>query len=186
MLVAAVLIAALFQGAHVLPPEWVAAEKAIVRLPPAAFPNLPASVRADLERRQCTIPQPDGELDDPPPYNVIKGRFTSAQVVDIAVLCSKDGVSTILVFRGGSVKDVAELAESRDAGWLQTGHPKPIVFSRAILPASPDAIRTYYKEFGGPQPPPLDHDGIHNLFVDKASIVHYWWGGKWLQLQGAD
>jgi hypothetical protein len=176
------------QATQTLPPPaaWEAAERAIVRLPPAAFRGLPEGVRVNLERRQCTIPQPDGELEEYPPYNVIKGRFTSARSIDIAVLCSKNGVSTILVFRGGSVNNVAELASSRDAGWLQTGSPKPIVFSRAILPASPDAIRTYYKEHGGPEPPPLDHDGIHNLFVSKASIIHYWHLGKWLELTGAD
>jgi hypothetical protein len=36
--------------------DWTAAERNIVRLKPAAFPGLPASLRAYLEKRACTIP----------------------------------------------------------------------------------------------------------------------------------
>jgi hypothetical protein len=39
------------------PEDWAAAERAIRRLPPGQFPQLPLPVRQDLERRHCTIPQ---------------------------------------------------------------------------------------------------------------------------------
>jgi hypothetical protein len=177
----------LVQPARTLPApqEWDAAERAIVRLKPDAFRNLPAAVRADLDRRQCTIPQPDG-LDGAGPHNVIRGRFTSQTAADIAVLCSKDGVSTILVYRGGATKDVATLAAMTDRHFLQTGHPKPIEFSRAIGVASPAQMRVYHEAFGTGKMPRLDHDGIDDAFVGKASTVRYWTGGKWLDLQGAD
>jgi len=130
----------LVQPARTLPTpqEWEAAERAIVRLKPDAFKNLPAAVRTDLDRRQCTIPQPDG-LDDAGPHNVVRGRFTSQTSTDIAVLCSKSGVSTILVYRDGTTKDVAVLAAMADKGFLQTGHPKAIEFSRVIGVAGPAA-----------------------------------------------
>ncbi|PYX76123.1 MAG: hypothetical protein DMG72_05755 [Acidobacteria bacterium] len=32
----------------------------------------------------------------------------------------------------------------------------------------------------------VDHDGIENRFVGKASMVWYWFGGKWIQLSGTD
>jgi hypothetical protein len=167
------------------PQEWQAAERAIVRLKPDAFKNLSAAVRADLDRRQCTVPQPDG-LDDAGPHNVISGRFTSQTSTDIAVLCSKGGVSAILVYRDGTTKDVAVLAAMADKGFLQTGNPKAIEFSRAIRVASPARMRIYHDAFGAGDMPPLDHDGIDDAFVGKASIVRYWTGGKWLELQGAD
>lgn len=165
--------------------EWEAAERAIVRLKPAAFTNLPPTVRSDLDRRQCTIPQPDG-LRDSGPHNVIRGRFTSQSSTDIAVLCSSGGVSTILVYRGGDTKDVATLAAMTDKGFLQTGSAKAIEFSRAISVASPTQMRSYHEAFGAGKMPRLDHDGIDDVFVGKASIVRYWTGGKWLELQGAD
>lgn len=167
------------------PQEWDAAERAIVRLKPDAFKNLSPAVRTDLHRRQCSIPQPDG-LDGAGPHNVIRGRFTSQTSTDIAVLCSKGGVSTILVYRGGDTKDVATLAAMADKGFLQAGHAKPIGFSRAIGVASPAQMRIYHEAFGAGKMPRLDHDGIDDAFVGKASIVRYWTGGKWLELQGAD
>jgi hypothetical protein len=181
------LFVLLLLPAQTLPPpeEWIAAERAIVRLKPEAFKNLPAAVRVDLDKRQCTIPQPDG-LDPPGPHNVIKGRFTSPASTDIAVLCSVGGVSTILIYRGGTTQDVAALAAMADKGFLQTGYPKRIEFSRAILPAAPSDIRASHKEFGVGQLPRIDHDGIHNAFVGKASTIMYWDGKKWLELAGMD
>jgi hypothetical protein len=36
------------------------------------------------------------------------------------------------------------------------------------------------------KPPRIDHKGIDDAFVGKASEVHYYYRGKWLELQGAD
>jgi hypothetical protein len=177
----------LVQPARTLPTphEWDAAERAIVRLKPDAFKNLAPAVRTDLYRRQCSIPQPDG-LDDAGPHNVITGRFMSQTSTDIAVLCSKGGVSTILVYRDGATKDVAMLAAMADKSFLQTGRSKAIEFSRSISVASPAQMRIYHEASGAGKMPRLDHDGIDDAFVGKASIVRYWTGGKWLELQGAD
>lgn len=163
--------------------DWEAAERAIVRLEPAAFKDLPQAVRDDLDRRQCTIPQSDL---DAAPHNVIRGRFTSGKQTDIAVLCSVKGLSTILVFRGGSTKEVAELAPKEDKDFLQTTGRNTIGFSRAIVVASPARIRAYREAFGGAPLPRLDHDGVDDAFVGKSSVVRYWFGGKWLELPGAD
>lgn len=168
-------------------PDWDMAERNIVRLEPAAFPNIPAAVRADLDKRGCTIPQ-SPEVDEQP-NNVIRGRFTSAAPQDIAVLCSLRSVSRILVFRGGAVTNVAELAPMADKNFLQTTGPSTIAFSRVISLASSARIRIYQKEFGGGDGaalPPLDHDGINDAFAGKASTVRYWYRGKWLELTGMD
>ena len=163
---------------------WDAAQRAIVRLKPDAFKNLSPAVRTDLDRRQCTVPQPDGV--DHGPHNVISGRFTSQTSTDTAVLCSNGGVSTILVYRNGTTKDVAMLAAMADKEFLQTGNSKVIEFSRAIRVATPAQMRSYHEAFGAGKTPRLDHDGIDDAFVGKSSIVRYWSAGKWLQLQGAD
>jgi hypothetical protein len=185
-MIALVLIALLAQaGGFPSQRDWDVAERDVRRLAPAAFPDLPAAVRADLDRRQCTIPQPDG-VDGAGPHNVIRGRFTSQRSTDIAVLCSKGGVSAILVYRDGATKDVAMLAAMADKGFLQTGSPKAIEFSRAIGVATPAQMRIYHEAYGVGKMPRLDHDGINDAFVGKASTVRYWSGGKWLDLQGAD
>jgi hypothetical protein len=186
MRLALVLVAlSLFQASQVSKLDWAAAERNIVRLKPSEFADLPPAVRTYLEKRTCTIPQ-SPEIDEPR-NNVVRGRFTSAKQIDIAVLCSVKGVSTILVFRGGSASDVAELAPIADKEFLQTTDVDKIGFSRALGVATPEAIRAYYKEFGGPTPPVrLDHEGIDDAFQGKASIVRYWFGGKWLALTGMD
>jgi hypothetical protein len=52
--------------------------------------------------------------------------------------------------------------------------------------ATPRYIRDHYREYGGPKPPALDHDGINDLVIEKGSLVWYWYQNRWLELQGAD
>jgi hypothetical protein len=164
--------------------DWQAANAATVRLKPSAFPELPVTVRRYLERRGCEIPQ---AFSDKAPHNVVRGRFTSASQSDIAVLCSTGRVSTVLVFRGGNTSAVAELAQRPDEIFLQVVDAGGVVgYSRALGVASPSYIREHHAAYGGPTPPPMDHDGINDIFVEKASVVWYWYRGRWLQLQGAD
>ncbi len=96
-------------------------------------------------------------------------------------------MSAILVFRGGTTDAVSELGERPDADFLQAVTAGGAVgFSRAIGIADPTYIQERHRRYGGPTPPRLDHDGINDIFVEKASVVWYWSGGTWLQLQGAD
>lgn len=111
----------------------------------------------------------------------------SAAQYDIAVLCSQERASSILVYRGGSTAAVAELARRPDADFLQVVTSGGVIgYSRALGVADPTEIQAHYTRYGGPKPPPLDHDGIHDIFVEKASVFWYWFDGHWLQLQGAD
>ncbi len=61
-----------------------------------------------------------------------------------------------------------------------------MVYSRAIRAVGRKFILDHYRWYGGLRPPPLDHQGIEDAFVDKASLVNYCYQGKWLELQGAD
>src|SRR5437773_8891389 len=91
-------------------------EAQITRLSPAAFPELPANLVQELQRRGCTIPQ---ETFSKKRNNVIKGEFAKPGQTDWAVLCSVKGVSTILVFWNGSEKNPASLASREDIGYVQ-------------------------------------------------------------------
>lgn len=162
---------------------WESADRATKRLAPSAFVDLPAAIRKELGRRGCTIPQPFGATRR---RNAIKGHFTSARQVDWAILCSVRRTSTILVFRHGSPSDVAEIAALLDSTFLQQLSEGTIGYSRALSVANTEFIRVQFERHGGPTPPPLDHDGIDDAFVEKGSSVWYWDGGRWLQLTGAD
>jgi hypothetical protein len=51
--------------------------------------------------------------------------------------------------------------------------------------ADADYIRDRHESSGGPGSPQLDHDGINDVFIEKGSVVWYWYQGRWLRLQGA-
>jgi hypothetical protein len=160
-----------------------AADLQVVRLSPAAFPELPKNLLADLERRGCTIPQVpmiQGR------HNVIRGQFAKPGQTDWAVLCSVGRVSTILVFWNASEINPGQLAETKDMDRLQGWGDDKVVYSRAITAVGNAFIMEHHRGFGGPQPPPIDHQGVDDAFFGKASAVNYLYRGKWLQLQGAD
>ena len=159
------------------------AERQIVRLPPAAFPELPRKVIRELQRRGCTIPQPPSASKL---HNVISGAFAKPGQTDWAALCSVKGVSTILVFWNGSDKNPAEIARLEDRIFLQGMAPDQIGYSRAINPIGKEFIVRHYDAYGGPKPPPIDHQGIDDVFLEKASVAWYFYDGKWLKLTGAD
>jgi hypothetical protein len=155
----------------------------VPRLPPSAFPELPTKIKRELERRGRTIPQVSAGKK---PQNVIKGEFTGKGRTDWAVLCSQNHVSTILVFRNASEREALELASQSDVDNLQSGSGAAIEYSRVVSSAGRDYILKHYRAYGGLKPPAIDHYGINDAFVGKASVVHYFYAGKWLELTGAD
>jgi len=164
------------------PIDWKSAERQITRLSPSSFTALPAGIRKELEHRGCTIPQ---VWDDAHPHNVEQGYFTSSKTKDWIVLCSVKGISSILVFHGGVSKPFAQLDTCSDATYLQGTLPGKAGFSHKIRAISAEDIRGYCKLWEH-QCPPITHDGIEDIFVDKASSIYYLTNGKWLTLEGAD
>jgi len=159
------------------------AERRIVRLPPTAFPELPAAVVRELQRRGCTIPQ---TAYSKKPHNVINGELAKPGQRDRAVLCSVKGFSTILGFWNGSEKNPAEIATLEDRIFLQGISPDKIGYSREITTVGKEFIMRHYDAYGGTKPPPIEHQGIDDAFVEKGSSVWYFYHGKWLKLTGAD
>jgi hypothetical protein len=163
--------------------QWEEADRAVLRLPPNAFTELPARIMADLNRRGCTIPQVP-EIDGL--QNVIKGEFAKPGQTDWAVLCSVNRVSSILIFWNGSIEGVSEIEKRPDIQHLQGWGGSRIIFDRHLAPVGAGYIAEHYRTYGGPTPPPLDHQGVDDQWVGKASVVQYFYDGKWLQLTGAD
>ncbi len=159
------------------------AERRIVRLRPTAFRELPGGVVRELQRRGCTIPQ---DAFTKKPANVIRGEFAKPGQTDWAALCSIHGASTILVFWNGSAKNPAAIAPMEDRNFLQGITATEIGYSRGIAAAGKDFIMGHYRAYGGPTPPPIDHQGIDDAFLEKASVTWYCYDGKWLKLSGAD
>jgi hypothetical protein len=164
------------------------AERQIVRLAPAAFPNLPRNISGELERRGCRIPQEEFSISPAAKKrsNVVQGQFLKAGQMDWAVLCSIKGVSTILVFWNGSEKNPAAIAPMEDRIFLQGITAERIGYSRGIGVVGKDVIEQHFDAYGGPKPPPVDHQGIDDALIGKASETWYFYEGKWLKLTGSD
>lgn len=164
--------------------RWDVADSNIKRLPPTAFFKLPKNIARYLARKGCSVPQ---YYADSKPHNVIQGQFARKGQEDWAVLCSRNRISSILVFWNGSIKNVSAIAKNEDKGYLQTTDDRGgIGFSRVIGVADKKYILDHASWYHGPKPPPINHQGIDDGFMEKASVILYYYRHRWLQLQGAD
>lgn len=168
--------------------DWETAAKNIRRLAVDAFPALPPAIREELRNRGCLIPQQTFSDDQAgnQPQNVIEGEFFEKGRASWAVLCSVNESSSILVFRDASDRHPEDLAKSEDKDQLQGAGKGRIAYSRQLAPADRKFIMDHYRAYGGPEPPPIDHQGIDDAFEGKASVTYYWYRGEWKKLTGAD
>ena len=164
--------------------KWKVAAQKIKRLPPSAFKEMPPEFQKMLQRRGCLVPQ---SIASEEPHNVIRGEFARPGQMDWAALCSRKGSSAIVVFWGEASPCPSELADGDDTLSLQDGNDGAPVFSRQLSAVDEKFIRRHFEAYGGPEPPTtIDHHGINDAFVGKASVVHYCHQVKWLRLTGTD
>ena len=152
-------------------------------LKPDAFPDLPAGIATLLRARGCLIPQPGM---NGPPRNAIRGEFFEKGQTGWAVLCSVRGTSVILAFRNAADPHPAELAKADDQNYVQGDAKGASMYSREINTVDRKFILEHYRAYGGPAPPPIDHQGIDDAFLEKASETYYWYRGQWRKLTGSD
>lgn len=158
-------------------------ESHIIRLQPGAFAQLPTQIVRALQEQGCTVPQ---SFVDPQPHNVVQGELRRKGQMDWAVLCSRDGHSSILVFGNSSPTRITEISRLSDGIFVQGIGGGKLGYSRRIGIVGKQFIIEHYRAYGGPEPPSIDHQGIDDAFLEKASVVHYYHGGRWLELTGAD
>lgn len=153
------------------------------RLAPEAFPELPLAVAGVLRARNCMVPQPaaGGEA-----RNVIRGEFFARGERGWAVFCSANGSTTLLAFRNDHDTNPDALSTREDRYAALELEDGSAVYVDTIMAVGRDFIVNHYRAYGGPTPPPIDHQGIDVGILDKASITWYFHQGKWLQLTGAD
>ena len=148
---------------------------------PVAFPELPKNIVSDLQRRHCKIPQLLHERK----VNVIRGEFLKRGQTDWAVLCEVGHTTFVLVYWNGSEINPARIAEQDDAGRFEiTDQGKENI--RVISLVGRREIMTHYSHSPGPKPPPIDHQGIDDALVGKASSIAYFYKGEWIGLTGSD
>lgn len=161
----------------------------IIRLPPAAFSDLPEPVRVLLAEESCLIPQPWRPGVPPGSTNVVRGEFAVRSQYDWAVVCSRAGKSSIRLFWGGPSRCSDSLAASASS-FLQTVTPNEIGYSRVISRVSPDDLTQRYgrqhNQSTSATLPKFDHDAISDAFLEKASTLYYCSDTSWHTLRGSD
>jgi hypothetical protein len=162
--------------------EFRRADSLVTRLSPDRFPKLPAQIRTALTRGGFTIPQCYG---DTVPHNVISGEFRKRGVRDWAVLASKNRISIILIFWGGSDKDTTQLLQAADYSYLQTTGDG-IGFSRVIGTKKLNIEKDCIEVENNDKPPVIDHDAIEEGFLGKAAETYYFENGQWFSCATAD
>ncbi len=163
--------------------DWKKAEKEIRFIKPDQVPGVPRKVVKAIESQGCEIPQ---SWDVRNPHNLIAGSFASRKSKDWAVLCSKNGNSSIFVVWEKEAPCPSTFAPSENRRVLQVINEGKVGYSRFLSAASKDSILAHQQTYGGPLPKNLDHQGIDDAFVPKASVTYYCEGGQWLTLQGSD
>jgi len=138
--------------------------KTVRRLRVKDYPELPPGVAAGLQSRRCTIPQPNR---NGPARNVIQGEFSRKGQKGWAVLCSSGGKSSILAFRNNNDSNPDEIAESPDNRFLIDTWQGGTVYSREISTVDQRFIVRHYRAYGEPKPPPIDHNGIDDVFLRR-------------------
>ncbi len=151
------------------------------RVSPDAYTYAPASIRAELKKMHCELPETQHW--DKTPLNIVSGHFENPGQTDWAAICiAPDGTDRVLVFWGKSAPCPAEIHQ----GWALKGHfPPGEAGSLYLLAARAEQILEYRKFFGDGHDNPVIHEGIE-VGGDEASLIYYCYGGKWLELQGND
>ncbi len=150
----------------------------IRHLPVSSFPQLPAAVQSELNRRGCLVPQ---TYEARGPENVVRASLEQKGSADWAVLCSVHGTVSLLVFFGDAAEPVvlASAPETeRLAPTSASGQVGMLGFNWAIDRATPEKV--HEAQVGMRHRPAMpDHDALADSLVDEKTVYHYYSGKAW-------
>lgn len=154
----------------------------IRHLPVSSFPQLPAAVQADLNRRGCLIPQ---TYDAHGPENVVRANLERSGSADWAVLCSAHSAVSLLVFFADGAQPMV-LATAQETQRLEPhGADGALGFDWGIDAVSPKQV--YEAQIGMKNRPALlDHDALAESILDQTTLYHYFNGSTWTLVQTRD
>jgi hypothetical protein len=148
----------------------------IRHLPVSSFPDLPPDVQQQLDHRGCLIPQ---SYEARQPENVVHASLERSGSSDWAVLCSTQGMVSLLVFFGSGSSQPFTLASAPETERLQShGSSAVLGFNWAIDPASPQDV--HEAQLGMRHPPPhVDHDALADSVIDQRTFYHIYLSNSW-------
>lgn len=155
----------------------------IRRLPIDSFPEVPAPIQAELNRRGCLIPQ---TYEAHRPENVVHASLEAPGSSDWAVLCSAKGMVSLLVFftsdSATSLASTFVLASAPETERLQAhGTGDVLGFNWGIDAASPQQVHDAQAGLS-PRPPRIDHDALADSTIDHRTVYHFYAKNAWTLL----
>jgi hypothetical protein len=152
----------------------------IRHLPLSSFPGLPDELVVLLTQRGCLIPQ---TYEAHRPENVIHASLERAGSSDWAVLCSKRGTVSLLVFFSSAPANLLVLSAAPETERLQPHDPTGVLgFNWGIDPASPEQIRQAQAGLMF-HPARLDHDALADSVVEGRTVYHFYSKNAWTILE---
>lgn len=148
----------------------------IRHLPVSSFPQLPAAVQDELNRRGCLIPQ---TYEAYHPENVVRASLERPGSADWAVLCSAQGTVSLLVYFASNPAHPFTLASAPETERVQPHDPSGVLgFDWGIDAASPEQVHDAQAGMD-PRPPLLDHDALADSIIDRATVYHFYAKNAW-------
>ncbi|GAB4274227.1 MAG: hypothetical protein Kow0092_29640 [Deferrisomatales bacterium] len=149
--------------------------------PPAPFqspldtPGLPRPVASALVEAGCRIPVSSERP------SAVRADFSGDGAADWAVLCSREGVTTIRLFWGGSARCPAVLAPVPDASLLHetAGQTR---YVRTIRAVDPKETRTVRQAESATTVRRTTGVGIGDGYLDEVDVVYLCRDGTWVEL----
>lgn len=137
---------------------------------------LPKAIKAYLGANHYHITNPSSGFSKG--GNVIRGEFFRRGGADWAVLVTRDGYSSILVFKDGQTATVDELGKTLEPENLQSGSKTNPFYQRKITLASKAEINSYSELSTAEK-----HDGIKEMVGKEVKNLYYYDQNQWRSLK---
>ncbi|MET0753536.1 MAG: hypothetical protein ABWZ66_09190, partial [Pyrinomonadaceae bacterium] len=157
----------------------------IVRIKPSEYtpspncPKMPANIVKYLEDMNCLLPQPSYKKDSR--AGAFQIQFANPGQNDWAVLCSRGGVSSILVFWHSLTTNVSEFAKYPDKDFVDAAGFFRAIGKTARKPSNKYNINTYGDIF-----PELNLWGIDEQKPNRKQIIYYIYKNQLVVLENED
>jgi len=156
--------------------DFMGAATRVKRLPPSAFPDLPAPAREWLEKEGYKIPQSWHTEES---HNAFWGDFFKAGTKDWAVLASRNLESRIIVFIRGVEPDTVPNTLEKDIDYLRR-YGEYIEYGRIIEMIDSSYITEYYAKMENAIP--ITHQGIYVVGKNGSPFALYSYEQTWHML----
>lgn len=133
--------------------------------PSANCPKMPLHIVEYLEKSGCLIPQSDYIKNTHGGFQI---PFGNKEQNDWAVLCSKNGFSSIWIFWNGSTSRISQFANYPDTAFINSGGYFRVIGKDTTKPQTKENLRLY-----GEIIPQINTWGIDELTPDREHVIYY-------------